>query len=90
MTATPIPRTLQLALFSDLDVSKLDELPAGRKPIVTAVMSDEKKASIIQRLSVVCKEGVQAYWICPNIDADEDENASVNEAYKLLKRNCLN
>lgn len=86
MTATPIPRTLQLALFSDLDVSKLDELPAGRKPIVTAVMSDEKKASIIQRLSVVCKEGVQAYWICPNIDADEDENASVNEVYKLLKK----
>lgn len=86
MTATPIPRTLQLALFSDLDVSKLDELPAGRKPIVTAVMSDEKKKDIIKRLSVVCKEGVQAYWICPNIDADDDENASVNEAYKCLKK----
>lgn len=55
MTATPIPRTLQLALFSDLDVSKLDELPAGRKPIVTAVMSDERKLQLFKDYQLYVK-----------------------------------
>lgn len=86
MTATPIPRTLQLALFSDLDVSTLDEVPKGRKPIITAVMPDEKKPSIIKRLADVCATGAQAYWVCPNIEENEDETASVNQTYKELKK----
>lgn len=85
MTATPIPRTLQLALFSDLDVSILNELPKNRKPITTAVMSDESKPKIIDRLREVCSEGTQVYWVCPNIEENEEENASAIAAYKELK-----
>ena len=90
MTATPIPRTLQLALFSDLDVSKLDELPQGRKPITTAVMSDEKKGQIVNRLKEVCSKGTQVYWVCPNIEESEDETANVTETYKYLKKSLPN
>ena len=90
MTATPIPRTLQLALFSDLDVSTLDELPKGRKPIITAVMQDEQKPKIIRRLKEVCEQGAQAYWVCPNIDENEDETASVKATYKQLKQSLPN
>jgi len=86
MTATPIPRTLQLALFSDLDVSTLDEFPKGRKPVVTAVISDDRKKEVIDRLSKVCTDGVQAYWVCPNIEENEDEDASVTQSYKELKK----
>ncbi|MGN1281140.1 MAG: ATP-dependent DNA helicase RecG [Succinivibrio sp.] len=85
MTATPIPRTLQLALFSDLDVSLLDELPKNRKPVTTAVMSDENKDKIISRLKTVCKDGTQVYWVCPNIEENEEENASAQASYKYLK-----
>lgn len=86
MTATPIPRTLQLALFSDLDVSSLDELPKGRKPIVTAVVSEDKKADIYARLREVCTQGTQVYWVCPNIEETEDDNSSVKTAFKDLKK----
>ena len=87
MTATPIPRTLQLALFSDLDVSTLDELPKGRVPIVTTVFDDARKNDVIRRLAKVCTEGTQVYWVCPNIEEDEDgENASVIKTHKELKK----
>jgi ATP-dependent DNA helicase RecG len=86
MTATPIPRTLQLALFSDLDVSTLDELPKGRKPIITAVMPDTRKGEIIKRLDEVCHQGTQVYWVCPNIEENEDETESVKTTYKDLKK----
>ena len=86
MTATPIPRTLQLALFSDLDVSTLDELPKNRKPIVTAVMSEDQKGAIINRLKEVCAKGTQVYWVCPNIDENEDDVANVKETFNLLKK----
>ncbi len=86
MTATPIPRTLQLALFSDLDVSTLDVLPSGRKPIVTAVVQDSRKGEVIARLKKVCSEGLQVYWVCPNIEETEDETESVNATFKELKK----
>ncbi len=86
MTATPIPRTLQLALFSDLDVSTIDELPKGRKPIITAVMPDTRKAEVISRLNTVCHQGTQVYWVCPNIEENEDETESVKTTYKELKK----
>ncbi|MBO5566385.1 MAG: ATP-dependent DNA helicase RecG [Succinivibrio sp.] len=93
MTATPIPRTQQLALYSDLDVSTLNELPSGRKPIITAVIGENKKEAIIQRIKQQCLNGAQAYWVCPHIDSQEDEEnsgqddvASVNKTYKELCR----
>lgn len=87
MTATPIPRTLQLALFSDLDVSTLNELPEGRVPVVTAVFDDGRKDEVINRLARVCGQGTQVYWVCPNIEEDEEgENASVIRTCKDLKK----
>ncbi len=86
MTATPIPRTLQLALFSDLDVSTLDELPKGRKPIITAVMPDTRKGEVIKRLDEVCHQGTQVYWVCPNIEENEDETESVKTTFRELKK----
>ncbi|MGN0902435.1 MAG: ATP-dependent DNA helicase RecG [Succinivibrio sp.] len=86
MTATPIPRTLQLALFSDLDVSILNELPKGRKPITTTVMSDSSAYKIVARLNEVCRNGIQAYWVCPSIDEGDGAQAAVTTRYKELKK----
>ena len=87
MTATPIPRTLQLALYSDLDVSTLDELPPGRTPIVTALIKDDRKDEVIARLKAVCAQGTQAYWVCPHIEDNEEEIASAKSVYEdLLKK----
>ena len=61
MTATPIPRTLAMTMFADLSVSKITELPPGRNPITTSVMSNEKRAELIQRLEIICAEGNQAF-----------------------------
>ncbi|MBW7569932.1 ATP-dependent DNA helicase RecG [Succinivibrio faecicola] len=85
MTATPIPRTLQLALFSDLDVSTITTVPKGRKPIKTVVMSNEKKDFVISRLNETLKNGNQVYWVCPNIEATEDNDESVTTSFNELK-----
>ena len=71
MTATPIPRTLAMAQFAHLDLSIIDELPPGRTPITTAVLNQEKRASIIKRLEVAITNGCQAYWVCTLIDDSE-------------------
>lgn len=85
MTATPIPRTLQLALYSDLDVSTIDELPPGRSPIITALINMSRKDEVIARLADVCRRHIQAYWVCPHIDESEnDEVASVKSIYEEL------
>lgn len=86
MTATPIPRTLQLALYSDLDVSSLDELPPGRTPIVTTLLKSDSLPQLMERLSVKCREGVQVYWICPFIESAEHEELSVLSRYESLKK----
>jgi len=72
MTATPIPRTLAMALFAELDVSVIDELPPGRQSITTAVLSNQKRDEIIERISSVCSEGHQVYWVCALIDESDD------------------
>lgn len=72
MTATPIPRTLAMAAYADLDVSAIDELPPGRTPIQTVVLSAERRPELIERIRGACAEGRQAYWVCTLID-DSDE-----------------
>jgi ATP-dependent DNA helicase RecG len=72
MTATPIPRTLAMAAYADLDVSAIDELPPGRTPVQTVVLSAERRPELIERIRSACAEGRQAYWVCTIID-DSDE-----------------
>ncbi|MCL6708852.1 ATP-dependent DNA helicase RecG [Pseudomonas sp. R2.Fl] len=71
MTATPIPRTLVLAAFGDMDVSKLTEKPAGRKPIQTVTVPMERVGDIVDRLRAAIAEGKKAYWICPLVEESE-------------------
>ena len=71
MSATPIPRTLSMSYFADLDVSMIDELPPGRTPIVTKLVSDERRDEILQRVREACIAGSQAYWVCPLIEESE-------------------
>ncbi|OGT58326.1 MAG: ATP-dependent DNA helicase RecG [Gammaproteobacteria bacterium RIFCSPHIGHO2_12_FULL_43_28] len=71
MTATPIPRTLAMSVYADLDSSVIDELPPGRTPIKTIVMADDKRQDVIARIREACKEGKQVYWVCPLIEESE-------------------
>jgi ATP-dependent DNA helicase RecG len=68
MTATPIPRTLAMAFYADIEVSSIDELPPGRIPIDTVVVSDNRRPELIGRVKDACSKGQQAYWVCPLID----------------------
>ncbi|QNP39765.1 ATP-dependent DNA helicase RecG [Lysobacter solisilvae (ex Woo and Kim 2020)] len=72
MTATPIPRTLAMAAYADLDVSAIDELPPGRTPVQTVALSAERRPELVERIRTACAEGRQAYWVCTLID-DSDE-----------------
>ncbi len=71
MTATPIPRTLAMACYADLDVSTIDELPPGRSPISTRLVGDHRRDEVIQRVRDACMQGSQAYWVCPLIEESE-------------------
>lgn len=71
MTATPIPRTLAMSAYADLDVSIIDELPKGRIPINTLVVSNQRRHEIVQRINEVCQSGTQAYWVCTLIEESE-------------------
>jgi ATP-dependent DNA helicase RecG len=72
MTATPIPRTLAMTAYADLDVSVIDELPPGRTPVKTVVLADTRRDEVVQRIRSACLEGRQAYWVCPLIDESEE------------------
>lgn len=86
MTATPIPRTLVLTAFGDMDVSKLMEKPAGRKPIVTATLSDERLHELIARVEVALKRGDKLYWICPLVEESEIlDLTSVQDRFESLR-----
>ncbi|MCI2262763.1 ATP-dependent DNA helicase RecG [Xanthomonas indica] len=76
MTATPIPRTLAMAAYADLDVSSIDELPPGRTPVQTIVLNAERRPELVQRIRVACAEGRQAYWVCTLIEEAEDSEKS--------------
>ena len=71
MTATPIPRTLAMSAYADLDVSVIDELPPGRTPVNTVVIGDDRREQVMQRLRSACLEGRQAYWVCTLIEESE-------------------
>ena len=71
MSATPIPRTLSMSYFADLDVSIIDELPKGREAIVTKLFSEDRRDEILKRVHEVCHTGAQVYWVCPLIEESE-------------------
>ena len=71
MSATPIPRTLAMSYYADLDVSVLDELPPGRRPVLTKLVSESRRDEVIARVRRACAEGRQAYWVCPLIEESE-------------------
>src|SRR5690606_22582640 len=80
MTATPIPRTLAMAAYSDLDVSAIDELPPGRTPVQTIVLSAERRPELVERIRVACRQGRQVYWVCTLIEESEEEGAGPGNA----------
>jgi ATP-dependent DNA helicase RecG len=86
MTATPIPRSLALATHGDMDVSVLDEKPAGRKPIRTAMVSSERLDEVVDHLRRAVAEGRQAYWVCPLVEESEIvDYASAEERFRALQ-----
>lgn len=86
MSATPIPRTLSMSYYADLDVSVIDELPPGRTPIVTKLVSDARRDEILQRVRESCAQGHQAYWVCPLIEESEAlQLATANDTFTLMQ-----
>ncbi len=86
MTATPIPRTLVLTAFGDMDVSKLTEKPAGRQPITTAIVPMERMGELVERIRKAVAEGQKIYWICPLVEESEVvELTSAEERFESLK-----
>ncbi len=85
MSATPIPRTLAMTLFADLDISTLDELPPGRTPIVTKLFADAKRDAVIERIRDEVGQGRQVYWVCPLIEESETlDLQNATEAHRQL------
>ncbi len=80
MTATPIPRTLAMTAYADLDTSTIDELPPGRTPVTTVAIPDTRRSDIITRVQSACHEGRQAYWVCTLIDESDVLEAQAAEA----------
>jgi ATP-dependent DNA helicase RecG len=85
MTATPIPRTLAMTAYADLDVSILDELPPNRRPVTTTVIPETRRDEVVARIADACAHGRQAYWVCPLIDESEmlDHQAATDTAEDL-------
>ncbi len=71
MSATPIPRTLAMSFYADLDVSVIDEMPPGRRPVVTKLVADSRRDEVLARVREACAGGSQAYWVCPLIEESE-------------------
>jgi len=71
MSATPIPRTLAMTFYADLDVSAIDEMPPGRTPVATRLVNNKRRSEVIERVRRACAEGRQAYWVCPLIEESE-------------------
>jgi ATP-dependent DNA helicase RecG len=80
MTATPIPRTLAMAAYADLDVSAIDELPPGRTPVNTVALSAERRPELVGRIRAACAEGRQAYWVCTLIDDSDEVSAQAAQS----------
>jgi ATP-dependent DNA helicase RecG len=79
MTATPIPRTLAMTAYADLDISIIDELPPGRTPIKTVVVPEERREQVVARILSACREGRQVYWVCPLIEESDELRSQAAE-----------
>jgi ATP-dependent DNA helicase RecG len=88
MSATPIPRTLEMAAYGDLDLSSITELPPGRRPVSTRLFAAEKRDEVLQRIRLSCAEGQQAYWVCPVIEemSDSSKAGDVQAAVQTYER----
>jgi ATP-dependent DNA helicase RecG len=89
MTATPIPRTLAMALYADLDVSVIDERPPGRTPVQTVVLPDSRRGDVIDRVRESCRSGRQAYWVCTLIEESESLQCQAAEHTAALLEGML-
>ncbi len=86
MTATPIPRTLAMAAYADLDTSVIDEMPPGRQPVQTVALPDTRRGDVVARVRRACEEGQQAYWVCPLIEeSDVLDYQAAEVSYEMLK-----
>jgi len=86
MSATPIPRTLAMSFYADLDVSVIDELPPGRTPVATRLVADTRRDEVLARVRDACVAGSQAYWVCPLIE--ESEKLQLQTALETFGRLC--
>jgi ATP-dependent DNA helicase RecG len=85
MSATPIPRTLAMSYYADLDVSVLDELPPGRTPVTTKLVAEARRGEVLKRVHDACRSGRQAYWVCPLIEESETlQLKTAEETYSRL------
>jgi ATP-dependent DNA helicase RecG len=85
MTATPIPRSLAMSLYADMDVTTIDELPPGRQPVETLVLPNSRRDEVLQRIESACRRGEQAYWVCPLIEESDalEAQAAIDTANYL-------
>ncbi len=79
MTATPIPRTMAMTIYADLDYSQIDELPPGRKPVTTSIVSEQQRGSLIRRVATACADGGQVYWVCTLVEESDALQAEAAE-----------
>jgi ATP-dependent DNA helicase RecG len=84
MSATPIPRTLAMTYYADLDVSTIDELPPGRRPVTTKLLSEKRRPEVLARIRDACGEGQQAYWVCPVIEESKAGLRTAMETYEKV------
>ncbi len=85
MSATPIPRTLAMTYFADLDVSTIDEMPPGRGKVLTKLFSEAKRSEVLARVRAACAEGQQAYWVCPVIEESKAGLRTALETYEKVQ-----
>ncbi len=83
MTATPIPRTLAMSAYADLDVSVIDEMPPGRTPVTTVALPGTRRDEVVERIRMACAEGRQVYWVCTLIDEAEAEDKPGQGALRI-------
>ncbi len=87
MSATPIPRTLSMSYFADLDISTIDQLPPGRRGVATRLVADGRRAEVLKRIREACAEGQQAYWVCPVIEESKDGDLQTAvETFEVLRK----
>jgi len=89
MTATPIPRSLAMTAYADLDYSVIDELPPGRKPVTTVVVQEERRQEILQKIQKACLQGKQAYWVCTLVEESESLQCQAAQDTAEMLKNVL-